>query len=58
MEFERNTVNDRPMKGDYSLDSYVSDTSGETVYRVCDQIGVVYTSIFLSKIEPFFADSK
>lgn len=54
----RNTVNDRPMVGDYHLDSYVSDSSGETVYTISDSIGLVYTSIFLSKIEPFFADSK
>ncbi len=54
---ETNTVNSRPMKAGYYLDSYVSKGCGETFYRVCDDVGDVQVSIFLSKLERFFADS-
>jgi hypothetical protein len=55
MDYTPNEVNDRPMKPGFSLDSYVSHSSGETVYRVCDAIGVVFTTIFENdpKLERF-----
>lgn len=53
----RNTVNDRPLIGDFSLDSYVSERSGETVYTICDAIGLVYNTIFPQNLERFYADS-
>jgi hypothetical protein len=52
-----NTVNERPMKDGYYLDSYVSTGCGETFYRVCDDVGEVQVSIFLNKLERFFGDS-
>lgn len=58
MTFIRNTVNDRPLVGDLSLDSYVSERSGETVYTICDAIGCVYNTIFRQNLERFYADSK
>lgn len=58
MDYNPNTVNDRPMKPGFSLDSYDAPNSGETVYRVCDVLGVVYFTLFEndSKLEQFYAD--
>lgn len=58
MTSARNAVNDRPLIGDFSLDSYVSERSGETVYTICDSIGCVYNTILPQNLERFYADSK
>lgn len=51
-----NTFNGHQLKADLSVDTHVSQTSGETIYTVCDSIGVVYTTIFPSRLERFFAN--
>lgn len=42
------------IKAGLSLHSYVSQFSGETVYQVCDSIGLVFDTIFTSRLERFF----
>lgn len=37
-----------------TLDTYVSPFSGETVYTVCDAVGVVFSTIFPARLERFY----
>lgn len=52
-----NTFNGRQLKADLSIDTHVSAQSGETIYTVCDSIGVVYTTIFESRLARFFVEA-
>lgn len=56
--YVENTVNDRQMAPGLSLDSYVSDRSGETVYTVCDHVGLLFTTIFPDQLEPYYESPK
>jgi len=49
--------NGKQLKNGLTIDTHVSSQSGETVYTVCDSIGVIYTTIFPSRIERFYAEA-
>ncbi|MHA6846396.1 hypothetical protein [Ralstonia syzygii] len=44
----------RTIRPGLSLHSYVSPFSGETIYQVCDAVGVVLDTIYPSRLERFF----
>lgn len=44
----------KQLKDGLSLSTHISQFSGETVYTVCDHIGVVYTTIFECRLERFY----
>ncbi|MBX9431960.1 hypothetical protein ACI2VH_16530 [Ralstonia nicotianae] len=44
----------RTIRPGLSLHSYVSQVSGETIYQVCDADGVVFDTIYPSRLERFF----
>lgn len=48
------TFNGKQLKEGLTIDAYVSTQSGETVYTVCDAVGVVYSTIFEGRLERFF----
>jgi len=45
----------KKLKSGLSLDSYIDFRTGETVYTICDNIGLVFSTIFPSKLEKFYA---
>ena len=46
----------KTIKPGLTIDQHISHT-GETVYTVCDAIGVIFTTIFPNRLELFFAES-
>ncbi len=51
------TFNGKQLKNGLTIDTHVSFQSGETVYTVCDAIGVIYSTIFPSRLERFYAEA-
>ena len=51
------TFNGKQLKDGLTIDTHVSQQSGETVYTVCDAIGVIFTTIFPSRLERFFSEA-
>jgi hypothetical protein len=45
------------LKAGLYLHTYISQFSGETVYVVYDHIGEVYSTIFPSRLERFYAEA-
>ena len=44
----------RVLKRDLTLHSFECERSGETVYCVCDSVGLVHSTIFPNKLDRFF----
>lgn len=44
----------KKLKAGLSLDSYIDFRTGETVYTICDNIGLVFSTIFPSQLEQFY----
>jgi len=42
------------LKDGLSLHTHISQFSGETIYTICDHVGVVFTTIFESRLERFY----
>ena len=42
------------IKAGMSLHSYVSQSSGETIYQVCDAVGLVFDTIIPNRLVRFF----
>ncbi|MDB0510042.1 hypothetical protein LBW60_15520 [Ralstonia solanacearum] len=38
-----------------SLHSYQSSSSGEPIYQVCDAVGLVFDTLYPSRLDRFFA---
>jgi len=51
------TFNGKQLKNGLTVDTHVSQQSGETIYTVCDAVGVIYTTIFPLRLERFFSES-
>jgi len=49
------TFNGKQLKDGLTIDTHVSHQSGETIFTVCDAIGVVFTTIFESRLERFYS---
>lgn len=45
---------DKQLKAGLTLDAHIDWRSGETVYTICDSIGVVYSTIFIARLERFY----
>jgi hypothetical protein len=42
------------LKPGLSLHTHISQFSGETIYTICDHVGVVFTTIFPARLERFY----
>jgi len=51
------TFNGKQLKAGLTVDTWVDFRSGETHYTVCDAIGVVFSTIFPSRLERFYAEA-
>lgn len=51
------TFNGKQLKPGLTVDTHVSQFSGETIYTVCDAVGVIYTTIFPNRLERFFSEA-
>jgi len=50
--------NGKQLKTGLTIDTHISYQSGETIYTVCDAVGVVFTTIFESRLAPFFVEAE
>jgi hypothetical protein len=46
----------KQLKPGLSLHIHISQFTGETIYTICDHVGVVYTTIFQSRLEQFYLE--
>jgi len=44
----------KQLKQGLSLHTHISQFSGETIYTICDHIGVVFTTIFENRLDRFY----
>lgn len=51
------TFNGNKLKDGLTIDTHVDFRSGETIYTVCDAIGVVFTTIFPARLERFYSEA-
>lgn len=51
------TFNGKQLKQGLTIDTHVSQQSGETIYTVCDAIGVVFTTILESRLVRFYSEA-
>jgi hypothetical protein len=47
----------KQLKPGLTLDTHVSAQSGETIYTICDAVGVVFTTIFEARLERFYLEA-
>lgn len=50
------SFNGKQLKDGLTVDTHVSQQSGETIYTVCDAIGVIFT-IFESRLVRFYSEA-
>jgi len=48
-----NKMNNQLKEG-LSLHTHISQFSGETIYTICDHVGVVFTTIFENRLDRFY----
>lgn len=44
----------KQLKDGLSLHTHISQFTGETIYTICDHVGVVFTTIFPNRLERFY----